>query len=226
MRIGRSVCAVLTLAAVLAPGWVRGREGTSFRMVNPRFVGFPPTPVLTGPVGRTFRPGVSVGSVLRQNNCRLRVRLKYLFSLPVSDGQRGTGDEVICLVHAWMDLEGPNFGTIVMRGELRPEQGGRTSVEAVALLDEETALCTPVGTADHGRDVYYETRVTHCYEPDPSYDPPLTVPFASDPTQGLVLGAYAPRPTSPLIATEGLFFGSPGGAFLDPDLGDLVGPAR
>ena len=31
-------------------------------------------------------------------------------------------------------------------------------------------------------------------------------PFGSDPTQGVVVGAYAPRPASPLIVTQGLLF--------------------
>ncbi len=217
---GRAIAAVV-LVATLAPVGATGKEGTSFRMVNPRFVGFPPPPNLTGPIGRTFRPGVSSGRVLRPNNCRQKVRLKDLFLLPESDGEPGTGDEIICLAHAWMDFGGPRFGTIVMRGEVRPDRGGRSGVDIVAQIDEETTLCTPVGVADTGRDVYYESRGTHCYEPDPTYHPSITVPFASDSTQGLVLGAYAPRPKTPLIATEGLFFGSPGGAFLDVGPGIL-----
>jgi hypothetical protein len=55
--------------------------------------------------------------------------------------------------------------------------------------------------------VSYDSRLT-CYAPDPAYDTtqPLTIPFASDANQGIVVGSYAARPASGLIATEGLFF--------------------
>jgi hypothetical protein len=213
-RTAGTTLALLGLV-LLTPGGASGKEGTSFRMVNPRFIGFPPTPPLTGVLGSAFRPGVSTGRVLRPNNCRQKIRLKDLFSLPASDDRIGTGDEIICLVHAWMDLGGPRFGTIVMRGEVRRDRGGRLQAEIVARLDKETTLCQPVGVGDTAQDTYYESHGTRCYEPDPTYAPAITVPFATDATQGLVLGAYAPAPASPLIATEGLYFGSPGGAFLD-----------
>lgn len=215
MRPAVYAALVLLGLVLFAPDGATGREGTSFRMVNPRFIDFPPTPPLTGAFGAAFVPGVSTGRVLRPNNCRQKVRLKDMFSLSVSDDRPGTGDEIICLVHAWMDLAGPRFGTIVMRGEVRPDRGGRLQTEIVAQLDRETTLCQPVGVGDTTQDTYYESHGTRCYEPDPSYAPPITVPFNSDPTQGLVLGAYAAAPSSPLIATEGLHFGSPGGAFLD-----------
>jgi hypothetical protein len=216
MRPAVHAAIVLVLGLVLlAPGGAPGKEGTSYRMVNPRFIDFPPTPPLTGSFGSAFVPGVSTGRVYRANNCRQKVKLDDLFSLQRSDGLPGTGDEIICLAHAWMDMTGPQFGTIVMRGEVRSDNGGRFRTELVAHLDKETTLCKPVGVGDAATDTYYESRGTRCYEPDPSYAPPITVPFNSDPTQGLVLGAYAPAPSSPLISTEGLYFGSPGGAFLD-----------
>jgi hypothetical protein len=65
-------------------------------------------------------------------------------------------------------------------------------------LDKETSMCTP-----KSGDAWFELRGTRCYEPDPTYAPTIDVPFASDPTQGFVLGAYAPRPASRLIAVEG-----------------------
>jgi len=51
--------------------------------------------------------------------------------------------------------------------------------------------------------VIYDARLT-CYEPDPSYTVTFSKPFQSDSTQGVLVGAYAPRPASPLIATQAL----------------------
>ena len=185
-----------------------GGGGTFLRMVSPPFISFPPIPPLTGPVGTAFVPGVSRGAVERTNNCRQNVTLRGLDGIPVSDGIPGTGDEIICLAHMWMAFEGAKFGTLVMRGEvLGPPGEARTFISA--RFDVETTLCKPSGA--RGDSAYYEARGTRCYEPDPLYGlvvgPLLSVPFPSDPTQGFVLGTYAPRPTSPLIATEGLYFG-------------------
>lgn len=217
----RGVLAIVGLAVVFTPALVAGREGTALRMVNPRFLDLPPIPSLTGPVGTAFVPGVSTGVVQRTNNCRQLVLLKDLAEVRRSDGIPGTGDEVICLAHMWIDFGAPAFGTLVMRGETVGRRRVRVAIEAS--IDTETGICERLGQFNRSEDVYYETRGTTCYEPDPSYAPALTVPFGSDPTQGLVLGAYAPRPASPVISTEGLSFDvqshSPGGAFLEIDPG-------
>jgi len=202
------VLALAVLCMLLAE--VAGAAGTFLRMVNPPFIGFPPAPPLTGPVGNAFVGNVSRGLVERTNNCRQNVKLRRLAGIPPSDGIPGTGDEIICLAHMWMAFDGPRFGTLVMRGEvLGSRRDSRTFI--TARFDIETMLCRRISA--QGDDSYYEARGTRCYEPDPLYGsvvgPLLNAPFASDPTQGFVLGEYAPRPASPLIAAEGLYFDDP-----------------
>jgi hypothetical protein len=204
----RIALAVL-LAVVMLPCGA-GAHTTTFRMVNPPFIGFPKPPPLTGPVGDAFVPGRSRGSVVRVNNCRQAITLRRLRVVERSDGIPGTGDEIICLAHMWTTFEGGSFGTLVMRGEVLGSVGDlRTSI--VAKFDVETPLCARI--REGGDSAYYESRGTRCYEPDPLYGPLvaplLSVPFTSDATQGFVLGTYAPRPASPLIAVEGLFFDQP-----------------
>jgi len=210
-----AIAMVIGAVALLLPG-VGGARGTFLRMVNPAFIAFPPIPPLAGPVGLSFVPGVSQGIVERPNNCRQSITLRGLDGVEPSDGIPGTGDEIICLAHMWMAFDGPSFGTLVMRGEvLGSRDDARTFI--TARFDQETTLCTRIGA--RGESAYYEARGTRCYEPDPLYGlvvgPLLSVPFTSDPTQGFVLGTYAPRPRSPLIATEGLWFGEPSDEQLD-----------
>jgi hypothetical protein len=199
------------LLAVVMLASVAGAHTTTFRMVNPPFIDFPQPPPLTGPVGDAFVPGRSRGSVVRVNNCRQAVTLRRLRVVERSDGIPGTGDEIICLAHMWTTFEGGSFGTLVMRGEIMGSVGNAWTY-IVAKFDVETPLCETIRAGGDG--AYYESRGTRCYEPDPLYGPLvaplLSVPFASDPTQGFVLGTYAPSPGSPLIATEGLFFDQPG----------------
>lgn len=65
--------------------------------------------------------------------------------------------------------------------------------------------CVPSGG---GSDVkQFDSRLT-CYEPSGAYAPcggAGTIPFTSDATQCVVLGTYAARPGSPLIATDGTY---------------------
>ena len=179
-------------------GMPAGTSANHSEMLKPRFLEFPPVPPLVGPLGTAYQiEARSKGSVVISRRCAVRIRFRRLVGLPISDQAPGTGDEVICLTHMWMDLDGPEFGTLVTRGEIRR----RGLVRIRALLDRETDVCHR-----KSRHTWYEMRGTRCYEPDPSYAPEITVPFESDPTQGFVLGGYAPRPASPLIATEGLFF--------------------
>jgi hypothetical protein len=158
----------------------------------------PPVPVLVGPLGTAYdpsRPARSIGNVVFDEKCANLINFNNLQGLQVSDGVPGTGDEIICTSHLWISRgNSSTFGTLLTRGEVRA--GGR--MKAFARLDKETSMCTP-----NSGEAWIELRGTRCYEPDPAYAPAIDVPFASDPTQGFVLGAYAPRPASRLIAVEG-----------------------
>ena len=161
----------------------------------PELPDLPPIPPLVGPLGTTYAPRTSKGNVIFNEKCLSIVNLSRLQGLESSDGVAGTGDEVICTTHLWIGRGAEvTVATLIIRGEIRP--GGR--VRAAAHLDDETTVCTPNGT-----DAWFEMRATRCYEPDPVYAPSITAPFVSDPTQGFVLGEYAPRPASRLIAVEG-----------------------
>ncbi len=204
MKLIIRVLVITGVVVALMPTMATGR-GTSLRMTNPPFIEFPPIPSLVGPIGDAFILGRSRGKVSRDDNCRLTIRLKGLDVIPPSDGIPGTGDEIVCLLHVWMDFDGPRFGTLITRGEVGGSSGA-VDMGIRAKFGQEPGLCTRIGQFLKGTDSYYESRGVRCYEPDPSYAPEITAPFGSDPTQGFVLGGYAPRPASPLIATEGLFF--------------------
>lgn len=186
---------VTVMTALLAMAAARA-EHTG--MVRPTYVGLPPVPPAVGPRGTAYRYTRSKGFVRMTDECVHMIAFTNLFGLTVSDQRPGTGDEIICLTDLWMDVGGPAFGTLVRRADVRSRSGSRTRVRDLAKLDAETPLCRP-GSGD----TWYELRGTRCYEPDSSFWPAITVPFATDPAQGFVLGAYAPRPASDLIAIEG-----------------------
>jgi hypothetical protein len=165
-------------------------------MVRPAAVPvLPPIPALEGPLGTAYRHTRSKGFIRINDACMHTIAFRQLEGIGVTDRVAGTGDEIICHTHLWIDEGGvPSFGTLVRRAEVT--MPGR--VRDTARLDRQTDLCREGGGA-----MWYELRGTRCYEADPSYAPSITIPFADDPTQGFVVGAYAPRPASRLIAVEG-----------------------
>ena len=152
-------------------------------------------PPLTGPFSAAWIAGRSKGGV-KDVGCKVQVKLSGT-GLGTGDGLAGSGDEVICLGDANIAYEGINLQTTaVFRGErLR----GMVSIR-LDLARETNGLCGGVDNL-----VVYDSRLT-CYEPDPAYAPTLTNQFVSDSTQGVVVGSYAPRPASALIATQALLF--------------------
>ena len=182
------------LAVVLAASLVARAEHTE--MVRPPAVpALPPIPPVQGPVGTAYQHTRSKGFIRVNDACVHTVAFRQLQGIGVTDRVAGSGDEIICHTHLWMHEGGvPSFGTLVRRAEVTMPGRVRDS----ARLDLQTPLCQPGGGG-----TWYELRGTRCYEADPSYRPAITVPFADDPTQGFVLGAYAPRPASRLIAIEG-----------------------
>ena len=152
-------------------------------------------PALAGPFSTAWVAGTSKGS-LKHIGCKIQVKLSHT-TLGTGDGTPGTGDEVICLGDANIAYEGANLPTTaVFRGE---RNAGAISIKLD--LAQETTGPGSCGAVDNL--VVYDARLT-CYEPDPMYHPTFSQSFVSDASQGVVVGAYAPRPSSPLIATQAL----------------------
>jgi len=152
-------------------------------------------PPLTGPFSAAWMPGTSKGS-LKHIACKFQVKLSHT-NLGTGDGMSGSGDEVICLGDANISYEGVYLPTTaVFRGE---RNAGAISIKLD--LAQETTGPGSCGAVDDL--IVYDARLT-CYEPDPTYNPTLTQTFISDPTEGVVVGAYAPRPASALIATQAI----------------------
>lgn len=152
-------------------------------------------PPLAGPFSTQWIAGTSRGSV-KDVGCKVQVKLSHT-NLGTGDGTPGTGDEVICLGDASIAYEGISLATTaVFRGE---RVNGTVNIK----VDLAVETSGPGGCGAVDDIVIYDSRLA-CYEPDASYSPSLTVPFKSDPTQGVVVGAYAPRPASPLIAAQAL----------------------
>lgn len=194
MRL-RCVASMWALAVTVVLSATAAVHADHTDMVRPRVIPtLPPPPPLEGPLGTAYRHPRSKGLIRINDACVHIVFFRLLEGIDPSDGRPGTGDEIICHTHMWMDLDVPAFGTLVRRAEVNPRGRVRDSVR----LDKQTALCPPAGDAS-----WYEIRGTRCYEADPSYHPSITVPFVDDPTQGFILGGYAPRPASRLIAIEG-----------------------
>jgi len=153
-------------------------------------------PPLAGPFSTAWIAGSSRGSV-KDVGCKVQVKLLHT-TLGTGDGTPGTGDEVICLGDASIAYEGISVATTaVFRGE---RIGGAVNIKVDLALETSAA---PGGCGAVDDIVVYDSRLA-CYEPDPSYTVTFSVPFKSDPTQGVVVGAYAPRPASPLIAAQAL----------------------
>ena len=152
-------------------------------------------PALAGPLSTAWITGTSKGSI-KDVGCKVQVKLSHT-NLGTGDGVPGNGDEVICLGDASIAYEGINLATTaVFRGE-------RASGTVNIKVDLAVETSGPGGCGAVDNLVIYDSRLS-CYEPDPTYTVTFTNPFKSDPTQGVVVGAYAPRPASPLIATQAL----------------------
>jgi len=194
----------LALTALVLAGAAPALAGDKLQasLVNPGVAGGNALPALVGPISSAWINGQSKGASVGDDKCRIQVRAARLDAgvLPDSDGVPGTGDEVICLGYSNLSLGyvTPIRTTAVMRGEVT---GGKLNVRVN--LFAEGVGCTPTGKGPPNPLASFDGRID-CYEPDPSYPAP-PVAFASDPTQGIYPSAFAPRPVSPLIMTQGLF---------------------
>jgi len=199
MRRFGFVATVVAGACVALVAPVLAGDKSQSTLANPVFLTGTGVPALVPPVGIAWTNGTSKGKTKGDDKCRVQVQLKGI-GLPDSDGVPGTGDEIICTADANVTvLPGlPLSTTAVLRGEIA---GGKVKIK-VDLFAEATG-CIPAKGGGPGV-VQYDGRLT-CYEPDPGYPPP-PLPFLSDPTQGVYPAGFGPRPTSPIIATQGLFF--------------------
>jgi len=193
--------------ALTAPLWAAAAPAAAAdklqaSLVNPGVAGGNALPALVGPISGAWINGQSKGASVGDDKCRIQVRAARLDTsvLPDSDGIAGTGDEVICLGYSNLSLGyvTPVRTTAVMRGEVT---GGKLNIRVN--LFAEGVGCTPTGKGPPNPLASFDSRID-CYAPDPSYPPP-PVTFASDPTQGIYPSAFAPRPASGLIMTQGLF---------------------
>jgi hypothetical protein len=191
----RAVTVVVLGATLCVASSALALDKIQSTLEQPRGVTGTSLPPLAGPFSTAWVAGTSKGS-FKHLGCKLQVKLSHT-NLGTGDGTPGTGDEVICLGDANIAYEGANLPTTaVFRGE---RNAGGISIKLD--LAQETTGPGSCGAVDDL--VVYDARIT-CYEPDPTYAVSFSQPFQSDATQGVVVGAYAPRPSSPLIATQAI----------------------
>ena len=191
----RTVTVVVLVAILCVTGSALALDKLQSAIQQPEGVTGMSLPALAGPLSTKWIRGMSKGS-LKHIGCKIQVKLSHT-DLGTGDGTPGTGDEVICLGDANIAYESTNLPTTaVFRGE---RNAGAISIK----LDLAVETTGPGSCGAVNDLVVYDARLT-CYEPDPAYAPTFSQAFSSDPTQGVVVGAYAPRPASPLIATQAI----------------------
>ena len=192
--------AAMLAAAIAIPATSHAGDKSQSTLVNPVATGAgAPVDIGTRSVAAgVWTNGVSKGKTQGDDKCAVQIQLQKM-TLPDSDQIPGTGDEVICVSDAKVNVAGaPLNTTAVFRGEIKKGQ-----VKIKANLFTEGIGCVPAKKGGPGI-ANYESR-TVCYLPDPSYPaPPL--PFASDGTQGIYPVSFGPHPTTAIIATDGIFF--------------------
>ena len=189
----------LVATAIAIPAVSHAGDKSQSTLVSPVATGSgAPVDIGTKSVSAVWINGVSKGKTQGDDKCKVQIQLGKV-SLPDSDQTPGTGDEVICVSDAKVNVNGnPLNTTAVFRGEVK-----KGNVKIKADLFAEGIGCTPAkgGGAPVAN---YESR-TVCYLPDPTYpSPPL--PFASDPKQGIYPAGFGPHPSTAIIATDGIFF--------------------
>jgi hypothetical protein len=190
--------AALLGAALAVPSLSAAGDKSQSTMVNPLVVSGAALPALTGPLSASWTNNVSSGKTKGDDKCKVQIELKKI-GLPDSDQTVGSGDEVICITQAIITTLGVNLTNgLIQRGEVK---GGAVKIKAD--LAAEGTGCTPAGS---GSGVVTWASSIACYEPDPGYAPAITRPFTSDGTQGTITPGFAPRPSTGLISTNGIFF--------------------
>jgi hypothetical protein len=203
-------------AALIVPSVGQAGDKSQSTMVNPVVTTGTAFPPASASVGTSWVNGTSKGKTKGDTKCKVQIQLKGLSGLPDSDGVPGSGDEVICVTHAHVNVD-PGGGNIltdtssIFRGEL-----SNGSVKIKVDLAAEGTGCLPEGSAfplaQYGSDLT-------CYEPDFAYlaaaecaaAAGIWIPFLSGPSQGVCTfvppgGVFIAPPGTPIIATNGIFF--------------------
>lgn len=228
----KSWSATLVALMIVVPAASHGGDKTQSTMVSPVKTALgSPTDLGTRTVGSAWTNGVSKGKLQVDTKCKVQIQLKGL-TLPDSDQIPGTGDEVICIADAKActpndanPAESLNLNiSTIFRGEVKK---GAVNIKEDIGPNGQVTGCTPGAKV-----IDYEKRLV-CYEPQSSYVPyqgldcggtpctGLTIPFAKEngivPSQwqqGVMIfvpgvGAqFVPHPTSPIIASGGVYFGN------------------
>lgn len=198
MRSSRFVVAIAAGACMALASTSIAADKSQSTLVNPVVLTGASVPALTPPVSAAWANGVAKGKTKGGDNCKVQIQLQKLL-LPDSDGVPGTGDEVICAADANVSALGygaPLSTTTVFRGEVA---AGTVKINVDLFL--QGTGCIPAKKGGPGV-AQYDGRVA-CYAPGGPYPPP-PVPFISDPTQGVYVGGFAPRPPGALIAAQGI----------------------
>lgn len=199
MKINRQLVLGVAIAALPALGMAGDKSQVT--LTQPSAVsGVSPT-ALVGPLAAgTWTNGVSKGKTQGDDKCKVQIQLGGLVGVPDSDLTPNNGDEVICVSDSNVALSGvPLAVGTVLRGNVK---SGKVTIK-VDLFAAGTG-CVPSkkgGPATQS----YEGR-TVCYLPDPGYAPVIGFPLPTDPGSGVIVGSFAPRPSTGLIATGGLSF--------------------
>jgi hypothetical protein len=197
------VAVIAALSGVLvAPGLGTAGQKSQSNLANPVALMAGALPALTGPVSpAVWTNGVSLGKTKGDDKCKVQVQMK-LIAHPDTDLVPGTGDEVICIGDSHVSIF-PGPATLSTSAVLRGEVKSGVMKIKVDLAAQGTG-CSPAGDLAGPEIVSYNNRLV-CYDADPAYPaPPLG--FATDPTQGVYPASFAPRPASPIIAVDGIYF--------------------
>lgn len=192
----KNVWVAALAAAMCLPGLaLAGGTKSANNYVNPVDVSAPALPDITGAVGTTFTNGVSQGASKGDSGCKVSFQFKGLTG--IADGQN-----IICVSNATVSASSFNLqiSTGLIVNIPMKKGGGKASIDLAA----EGTGCSKSGGPQNPTKAY-ASQVT-CYEPDPGYNPGCQA-FTLHPTLGQIcLTNFAPRPSTPIIATQGLYF--------------------
>lgn len=195
----RTMALALSLAVTVGGMASAGTLKTKDALVSVGATSGTTNPALSGPFSSAFSNATSKGTTAGDSKCTLQVQLVKMTGIPdTTTTTAGTDDtRVICIIDNQNATGSTSLGqaSAILRGTVK--KGG------MKIKVNLTAEGIPCSTG--GGNQVFDGR-TACYEPDPAYNPAITLPFSSDASQGVIVFSYAPRPASKLIATQGLAF--------------------
>ena len=192
----KNVFVAALVAAVCLPGMaLAGGTKSANNYVNPGDVSGPALPDTTGAVGASFTNGVSAGASKGDSGCKVSWQFKGLTG--IADGQ-----EIICVSNSTVSVSGANLQVATGLVVKMVVTGG--AAKAKLDLFAEGTGCNKSGGVNPVK--AYASHVV-CYEPDLAYGVGGCTPFTVNPALGGICAvSFAPRPASPILATQGIFF--------------------